>query len=166
VKPWPSLLVADDDENDLGLIARALPPPAPEQEICFVHDGSEALDYLYGRGAFEHRRPELPGCVLLDLNMPRVNGWDVLRQVRADPRFKAVPIVVFSSSDRESDVRRCYELGATAYVVKPMDSAAFRQAVLRIHDFWITCNLPWRGPGRTPDTPAPRSVRGTKNEIA
>jgi chemotaxis response regulator CheB len=78
--------------------------------------------------------------LLLDLHMPRCNGWDVLREVRRDDQFRNLPIVIFSSSDRELDMRSCYDLGATAYVMKPVDPAAFRQTVAHIHAFWIGCN--------------------------
>ncbi len=166
MKRFPCLLVADDDENDLRLIARALPANAPEHPVCFVHDGSEALDYLYGRGQFAQREPEAPGCVLLDLHMPRVNGWDVLRQVKGDARLKPIPIVIFSSSDRERDIHRSYELGATAYVVKPIDSAAFRQTVAKIQAFWITCNQPERGTIPPAPSAATRLHPGLKYETA
>ncbi len=160
MKRFPLMLVADDDENDLHMIARALPRDEPACPVRFLHDGAEVLDYLYARGQFAQPVPERPGLLLLDLHMPRRNGWDVLREVKGDACLRSIPIVIFSSSDREPDIRSCYELGATAYVVKPVDPAAFRQAVERIQAFWILCNrTPERGahalpPARiTPATP-------------
>ena len=140
MRRFPRMLVADDDENDLRMIARALPMSDPAYPVTFVRDGGEALDFLQGRGAFAENPPELPGVLLLDLHMPRCNGWDVLREARADGRLRAMPIVIFSSSDRDHDIRSCYELGATAYVMKPADTAVFRQTVAHIHAFWIVCN--------------------------
>jgi CheY-like chemotaxis protein len=155
MKHFPLLLVADDDENDLRLIARALPPEESEHPHCLVHDGGEALDYIYRRGAFAHRPPGDPGCLLLDLHMPRVNGWDVLRQLQADPGRRSIPVIIFSSSDRERDIRYSYDLGATAYVVKPMEGALFRQAVAAIHAFWIT----WNRVAPAVRFPPPRGVK-------
>jgi two-component system response regulator len=140
MRRFPRMLVADDDENDLRMIARALPMDEPAYPVSFVRDGGEALDFLHGRGAFAQNPPERPGVLLLDLHMPRCNGWDVLREVRADERLRIMPIVIFSSSDREHDMRSCYELGATAYVMKPVDTASFRLTVAKIHAFWIGCN--------------------------
>lgn len=140
MRRFPRMLVADDDENDLRMIARALPMEEPAYPVTFVHDGGEALDFIYGRGPFAHAGPERPGVLLCDLHMPRCNGWDVLREVRRDPDMRHLPIVIFSSSDREHDMRSCYDLGATAYVMKPGDTTAFKQTVARIHAFWIGCN--------------------------
>jgi CheY-like chemotaxis protein len=152
------MLVADDDENDLRMIARALPMDDPTSPVHFVRDGGEALDFLYGRGRYSAPMPERPGVLLLDLHMPRCNGWDVLREVKGDPEFRSLPIVIFSSSDREHDMRSCYDLGATAYVMKPHDAAVFRQTVARIHAFWIGCNrLAGSSPLPPPPLAAPKS---------
>jgi two-component system response regulator len=150
------MLVADDDENDLRMIARALPDD-PAYPVTFVHDGGEALDFLHGRGPFALPVPERPGVLLLDLHMPRCNGWDVLREIQGDDRLRGIPVVIFSSSDREHDMRACYDLGATAYVMKPADPATFRQTVARIHAFWIGCNRP---AGSAPLPPAPPAHPG------
>jgi CheY-like chemotaxis protein len=136
----PCILVVDDDENDLRMIAGALPKGGDRPEVCFAHDGEEALDFVYERGAFKSRTSGMPGLVMLDLHMPRVNGWEVLRQMKSDPQLRWVPIVIFSSSARDSDVCDSYELGANAYVVKPIDFELFRQTVKSIDSFWINCN--------------------------
>jgi two-component system response regulator len=156
MRRFPRMLVADDDENDLRMIARALPDESI-YPVTFVHDGGEALDFLHGRGQFAHHPPERPGVLLLDLHMPRCNGWDVLREVRREDRFRHLPIVIFSSSDREHDMRSCYDLGATAYVMKPVDTAAFRQTVARIHAFWIGCNRLVGSAPLPPPPPTPAS---------
>ena len=146
----PDILVADDDENDLRMIDMALKRGERAPAVRYVHDGGEALDYLYGRGRFEQRRSETPGLILLDLHMPRVDGWEVLRQVKSDDQLKWIPIVVFSSSARDVDVRHCYELGANAYVVKPIDYALFQQTIGAIEAFWIVCNHSLRPSQRFP----------------
>lgn len=135
-----SLLVVDDDENDLrmmqGVLAQGENPPS----VAFMHDGAEALDYLLARGAFADRVPGSPRLMILDLHMPRVNGWEVLRQVKSDPRLRTIPIVIFSSSARESDVAQSYELGANAYVVKPIDFEEFRRTIDVLQAFWLARN--------------------------
>lgn len=158
MRRFPRMLVADDDENDLRMIARALPMDEPAYPVTFVHDGGEALDFLYGRGRHAGAPPERPGVLLCDLHMPRCNGWDVLREVKSDERLRALPVVIFSSSDREHDMRSCYDLGATAFVMKPLDPAAFRATVAKIHAFWIGCNrLAGSAPlPASPPAPPPR----------
>lgn len=136
------ILVADDDENDLDMITAGFARRGETRGVRTVRDGAEALDYLYARGAFENREPGQPDMVLLDLKMPRVDGWEVLRQVKGDEQLKLIPIVVFSSSARDSDVRQSYELGANAYVVKPIGYEQFMQAVGTIDTFWTDCNHP------------------------
>lgn len=135
-----TILVADDDENDLRLIEMALQEGDQPALVRYVRDGVEALDYLHARGRFSPGWAESPALILLDLHMPRVDGWEVLRQVKADERLKCIPIVIFSSSAREVDVRHCYDLGANAYVVKPIDYARFRETIGAIKAFWTDCN--------------------------
>ncbi len=148
-----SILVADDDENDLRMIEMALKDDGRSPLVRYVHDGHEALDYLRARGNFN--RGENLALILLDLHMPRVDGWEVLRQVRADERLKRIPIVIFSSSAREVDVRNCYDLGANAYVVKPIEFDRFQETVGAIKAFWAGCNLNVRTSSRhfSPSTP-------------
>jgi CheY-like chemotaxis protein len=145
----PGILVADDDENDLRMIEMALNRGEQSTAVSYVHDGGEALDYLYGRGRFAHQGVESPGLILLDLHMPRVDGWEVLKQVKADERLKWIPVVVFSSSAREVDVRHCYDLGANAYVVKPIDFEQFQQTIEAIEAFWVVCNQSLRPGSRS-----------------
>mgnify|MGYP001558632694 CR=1 FL=1 len=136
------ILVADDDENDLTMTLAALACRGAKPEVIAVNDGAEAMDYLHRRGGFQSRAPGNPDVVLLDLNMPRLDGWEVLRQIKADAKLKTIPVVVFTSSKRESDVRECYELGANAYVVKPIDYGQFTDAILDIQTFWTERNQP------------------------
>lgn len=136
------ILVADDDANDLQMLLAALAPFGSDLEVRTVRDGAEALDYLRGREAFRARPPGNPDLLLLDLNMPRVDGWTVLRQVKADAALRTIPVVVFTSSARDLDVTRCYELGANAYVVKPIDFHEFTEVVQDVRRFWTGRNHP------------------------
>src|SRR5258708_40218296 len=135
-------LVADDDENDLRMTLAALASRDADLEVRPVHDGAEALDYLYGQGAFKDRPAGNPGMLLLDLNMPRIDGWEVLRRIKADAALRTMPVVVFTSSSRDRDVEQCYELGANAYVVKPIDFKEFTEVVRDIQHFWTERNHP------------------------
>ncbi|MBI4624596.1 MAG: response regulator [Verrucomicrobia bacterium] len=141
-------LVADDDENDLNMTLAALACRGAQSKVFAVHDGAEAMDYLLSRGDFKSRMAGNPKVLLLDLNMPRLDGWEVLRQIKADARLKTIPVVIFTSSKRERDVRESYELGANAYVVKPIDYGEFTNAILEIQSFWTERNVPPPVPGR------------------
>lgn len=136
-----TILVADDDENDLRMIEMALNDDDHPLPARYVRDGVEALDYLHARGRFSEDRGEDPALILLDLHMPRVDGWEVLRQVKSDERLRRIPVVIFSSSAREVDIRHCYDLGANAYAVKPIDYARFQETIRAIKAFWTGCNL-------------------------
>lgn len=136
------ILVVDDDENDLRLTVTALRGQEGEGEIAVAHDGEQALNYLRCHGEFEARAHRNPCVVLLDLSMPRVNGMEVLREVKSDARLRTIPIVVFTSSPRENDVRESYQLGANAYLVKPLDYTQFKEAVRDLVSFWLRRNRP------------------------
>ena len=109
-------------------------------EVVHVRDGADALDYLYRRGAHASRSAEPPGVVLLDLKMPKVDGLEVLRTVKADPALRTIPVVVLTSSAEESDLVRSYDLGVNAYVVKPVVFAEFVNAVKVVGQFWAVVN--------------------------
>lgn len=149
------ILVADDDENDRRMIEMALTDDDQPALVRYARDGVEALDYLHARGRYSQYRGESPALILLDLHMPKVDGWEVLRQVKADERLKWIPIVIFSSSAREVDVRQCYDLGANAYAVKPIDYARFRKYISAIVAFWAGCNLSVRAGPQTLHPPSP-----------
>lgn len=149
MKPGAAILVADDDEHDLAMICAVLQKADGAQDrVSCVRDGAEALDFLYARGGHAARPPGDPAFMLLDLHMPRVNGWEVLRQVKADPGLRAIPVVIFSSSARDADVRRCYDLGANAYIVKPIDFGEFQAVLDATGRFWARFN-------QRPSAPAP-----------
>lgn len=138
------ILVAEDDHHDADLTLRALKmdPPPVSGEVIVAHDGSEALDYLYCRNGFKNRNNTNPAFVLLDLKMPKVDGQEVLRQIKADSRLKMIPVIVFTSSREERDLARCYLIGANAYVVKPLDFKEFIAALKQLRTFWLGINEP------------------------
>lgn len=134
------ILVAEDNPNDVELMLEALGEHKIANEVVVVRDGAEALDYLYRRGEFESRRTGNPAVILLDLKMPRVDGLEVLRQIKSDPVLKAVPVVVLTSSREEKDLVRSYDLGVNAFVVKPVGFQEFVDAVRQVGAFWAVLN--------------------------
>jgi CheY-like chemotaxis protein len=136
------ILLADDNANDLELTQRALAQYKLANEIVVVRDGTEALDFLYRRGNFSSRHEIDPMVVLLDIKMPKMDGIEVLRTMKAEPRFQLIPVVMLTSSRQGPDVEECYQLGANAYVVKPVDFAQFADAVKTIGKFWAVLNEP------------------------
>ena len=143
------ILLADDNENDLELEQRALVQYRIANEIVVVRDGAEALDFLYRREQFSDRNPADPLVVLLDIKMPKVSGLEVLQHMKADPQLRLVPVVMLTSSREGPDVEECYQLGANAYVVKPVNFAQFAEAVTTIGKFWAVLNELPRINGRT-----------------
>jgi two-component system response regulator len=136
-----SILLVEDNKDDETLTLRALKKHNILNEVFVVRDGAEALDFLFVRGAHADRDPNaLPQVVLLDLNLPKVNGLEVLRQLRADPRMRLLPIVVLTSSKEDEDVLQSYELGANSYVRKPIEFAKFTEAVKTLGMYWLLLN--------------------------
>ena len=135
-----TILLVDDDARDVELVLEALQGCHVPKEVAVARDGAAALDYLYRRGAFAARPPGLPCVVLLDLKMPRVDGMEVLRQVKTDPLLAIVPVVMLTSSAQARDIEAAYRLGANAYVVKPVDFDLFVKAINTIAAFWVQLN--------------------------
>src|SRR5258708_22725447 len=136
------ILVIDDDPNNVELIVSALAREDFPHETIVAHDGADALDYLCGRGTHAGRNGLPPDLVLLDLKMPRVDGFEFLRELRAEDAFKLLPVVVFSSSEDEGDRLKSYQLGANAYAVKPVEYEEFLRAIHAIGEFWAVDNQP------------------------
>ena len=134
------ILIAEDNANDLELTLAALSGHNLANEIVAVRDGAEALDYLHSRGAHAGRPPGLPVVMLLDIKMPKVSGIDVLREVKADPDLRTVPVVMLTSSREDADLIESYKLGVNAYVVKPVEFTEFIDAVRQLGGFWGVLN--------------------------
>lgn len=136
------ILLAEDDPKDVELTLSALGDYNVANEVVVVGDGEEVLDYLYRRGVFEDRAGGNPVVMLLDLKMPKVDGLEVLRAIKTDDKFRTLPVVVLTSSREESDLAESYQLGANAYVVKPVDFHEFVDAVKQLGVFWAVINEP------------------------
>ncbi|NOT26775.1 MAG: response regulator [Acidobacteria bacterium] len=136
------ILLAEDSPRDAELVIEALQANNLANEVFHVRDGAEALDYLYRRGMFAGRSNGQPAVVLLDLKMPKVDGLEVLRQIKGDPALKLIPVVVMTSSREEQDVVNSYQLGVNAYVVKPVQFHEFVDAVRQVGAFWAVFNEP------------------------
>ncbi len=134
------VLLVEDNCDDRELTLDAFRLRGLEQTITCVDDGSEALDYLFGRGRFADPRPVRPKVVLLDLNLPKLNGDQVLKQLRANPETQDIPVVVLTTSNQPEDVQRCYSLGANSYVHKPVAYEAFRKVAEELGIYWLGIN--------------------------
>ncbi len=133
------ILVVEDNKDDEELTMRALKKAAVTSDIVVTRDGSEAIDFLFGLGQYTGRNlHDMPGVILLDLKLPKLNGFDVLKRMRADPRTRLVPVVVLTSSSEDEDILRCYESGANSYVRKPVEFSAFISA-----SAWPLCATSW-----------------------
>jgi CheY-like chemotaxis protein len=142
MKPKTILLV-EDNPSDIELTKRALAKSHIANEMVVAEDGQVALDYLFGHGQHAGRDVnELPALVLLDLNLPRVDGLEALRQIRADSRTSRLPVVILTTSKEELDVARSYDLGANSYIRKPVDFTQFAQAVEHLGLYWLVLNEP------------------------
>ena len=142
------ILMVEDCLQDVELTLAALGEHHLANEVVVVRDGADALDYLHRRGRFAARTDELPAVVLLDLKLPRVDGLEVLRDMKADDRLKMVPVEMLTSSREEQDLVRSYQLGDSAYVVKPVDFGRFVKTVKELGLFWAVINEPPPGAGR------------------
>ena len=137
-----SILLVEDDLQDVRLMLAALEQHHLADRVFVVHDGAEALDYLYYRGAFAHRSCGYPVLVLLDLKMPKVDGLEVLKTIKSDELLKAIPVVVLSSSRETTDLAECYRHGVNGFVVKAVDYQGFMTSVRQIGAFWGKLNEP------------------------
>jgi len=135
------ILLVEDSANDAEMTQRALRRYNLGNRLHWVKDGAEALDFLFSRGAYADRDPARPPkLVLLDLKMPRVDGIEVLRQIKADVRAHMIPVVVMTSSNEENDVIESYRLGANSYIVKPIEFGSFLEVVAKIGLYWVLTN--------------------------
>ena len=137
------ILLVEDNPADVELTLHALRRDHVANRVHVAHDGEEALDYLFGRGAFSGQAPQHSlKLVLLDLKLPKVDGLEVLRTVKGDPRTKIIPVVILTSSREEKDVIESYNLGVNSYIQKPVDFDQFRETVNQLHLYWLLVNEP------------------------
>jgi CheY-like chemotaxis protein len=136
------ILMVEDDPNDVELTLTALAEYNLANEVVVTRDGAEALDYLYSRGSFAGRSTDNPAVLLLDLKLPKVDGLQVLKQIKADEDLRMIPVVVLTSSREERDMVESYRLGVNAYVVKPVDFHEFVNAIKELGVFWAVINQP------------------------
>lgn len=137
------ILLVEDNPSDAELTLLALKKIHIANKVFLVNDGDEALDFLFARGKFTGREQDQnPKVILLDLNLPKVSGLEVLRSIKASEKLKNIPVVVLTSSKEDLDIRQCYELGANSYVVKPVGFENFLKAVSELGIYWLLVNLP------------------------
>src|ERR1700686_4671788 len=136
------ILMVEDDPKDVELTLTALEEYNLANEVVVTRDGEQALDYLYCRGKFKTRSSDNPAVLLLDLKLPKVDGLEVLQQIKSDEKLKMIPVVVLTSSHEEKDMVTSYKLGVNAYVVKPVDFHEFVNAIKELGIFWAVINQP------------------------
>ena len=136
------ILIVEDDPKDVELTLTALEEYNLANEVVVTRDGEEALDYLYCRGNFKMRTSDNPAVLLLDLKLPKVDGLEVLQQIKSNEKLKMIPVVVLTSSREERDMVASYKLGVNAYVVKPVDFHEFVNAIKELGIFWAVINEP------------------------
>lgn len=147
------ILLVDDSLLDIELTISALKRNHVANEVVVARHGGEALDFLYRRGEYQNRAMVNPVVVFLDLKMPKVDGLEVLRQLKSDPALKMLPVVMLTSSREESDLIKSYQLGTNAYIVKPVGFEQFTEAIRELGIFWAVLNEP--PPDRSGGTPPP-----------
>ena len=143
------ILLVEDDPKDVELTLTALEEYNLANEVVVTRDGEEALDYLFRRGTFSTRSNDNPAVLLLDLKLPKVDGLEVLQQIKSNENLRMIPVVVLTSSREERDVLASYKLGVNAYVVKPVDFHEFVDAIRELGIFWAIINAPPPGSIRT-----------------
>ena len=136
------ILLVEDDPKDVELTLTALEEYNLANEVVVARDGEEALDYIHCRGNFETRSSENPAVLLLDLKLPKIDGLEVLKQLKTDAKYSMIPVVVLTSSHEEKDMVASYKLGVNAYVVKPVDFHEFVNAIKELGAFWGVINEP------------------------
>lgn len=136
------ILVVEDDSSDVKLLMASITDDEFKNNIKFAHNGQEAVDFLKRDNNYSTRTSRNPDLILLDLNIPLINGIEVLEIIKSDISLKTIPVVVFSSSNYDLDIKKCYDLGINSYVVKPMDFVNYKKTVQQLFKFWVDINQP------------------------
>jgi two-component system response regulator len=135
------VLLVEDNPRDAELTIRALKRHNLANQLFHAEDGADALDFLFGRGKYEGRQIDIsPKVVLLDLKLPKVNGLEVLRIMKSDPRMRTIPVIMVTSSAEDPDIKAAYDLGANGYVIKPVQFDAFMEAMSHLGVYWLIVN--------------------------
>ncbi|HLX12468.1 MAG TPA: response regulator [Bacteroidota bacterium] len=141
MEPKLEILLVEDNPNDVELAMRAFSKRGLDKHIAVVSDGAEALDFLFASGSYSSRNPNhLPHIIFLDINLPKIDGFEVLRRVKENQRTRMIPVVMLTSSREDSDVVKSYQNGASSYVVKPIDYDLFIESVVELAKYWIELN--------------------------
>jgi two-component system response regulator len=137
------IILVEDNPDDAALTIRALKKQNLANRLVHLKDGAEALDFLFATGLYQGRNTDyVPKVILLDLKMPKINGIEVLQKVKSDAIMKTIPVVVLTSSAEDPDIKKCYELGANSYIVKPVEFENFTQKISEIGMYWAVLNNP------------------------
>lgn len=136
------ILLVEDNANDAELTIRELKRHNMANNLVHVRDGEEALEFLYGTGRYASRKENLmmPKMVLLDLQMPKLNGIEVLKEIKGHPHTRNIPVIILTSSKENPDVQKCYDLGANSYIVKPVNFEGFAEAIRNLGFYWLLLN--------------------------
>lgn len=137
MNPPLTILLADDDPDDRLMAREALEEAKVSNPLCLVEDGEQLLDYLFGRGAYEAEPPERPGLILLDLNMPKVDGREALAVIKADESLRRIPIIVLTTSQAEEDIFRTYDLGVNSFITKPVSFDRLVDVMASLGHYWL-----------------------------
>jgi two-component system response regulator len=140
IDPPIEILLVEDNPNDVDLTLHAFRKNNLSNAIQVVRDGAEALDYLFCTGAYAARDPDPPRVILLDLKLPKIDGLEVLRRIKSDPRTRMIPVVALTSSHDDRDILESYSLGVNSYIVKPVDFAQFMDAARALGFYWLLLN--------------------------
>lgn len=141
---YVEILLVEDNTSDAELAIRELKKNHMANNLIHVKDGEEALDFIFGRGEYEDRKDTLtfPRVILLDIQMPKINGIEVLQTLKSNPLTRQIPVVILTSSKEHPDIKKCYDLGANSYIVKPVNFESFASAIRNLGFFWLLLNQP------------------------
>lgn len=135
------IIVVEDSPDDFEATIRAFKKVNLKNKVIHFEMGDECLDYLFAKGAYEGKNPELPGLIMLDLNLPGLDGRDVLKIIKSTPELKKIPVVVLTTSDDERDIEECYQHGANSYIQKPVNFPGFIEAISKLKEYWFEISI-------------------------